>query len=109
MNKLKILAKRHGFAMVLALCLIAVGGIAATSIDRKNQEIESTKADLGKANEKIVAMANDLGAAKSEAEIATKDLAELKAKMTDRAEDLAAFAKQAAACESVKKKFNIKN
>lgn len=108
MNNFKIFAKRHGIALALVLCLIAVGGIAATSIKQKDQEIETTKADLTKANEKIAAMANDLGAAKAEAEMATKELADLKTKMADRAEDLAAFAKQAAACELVKKKLNIK-
>lgn len=105
MNKLNIFAKRHGIKLVLALCLIAVSGIAATSLNRKNQEIEITKADLTKANEKIVAMSNDLGAAKSEAEMATKDLADLKEKMTNQAEDLAAFAKQASSCEAIKKKI----
>ena len=108
MNKFKFYAKRHALSSILALCLLAVGGIAVAALNKKTQEIEDTRADLTKANEKIVAMSNDLGAAKSEAEMATKDLADLKEKMTNQAEDLAAFAKQAAACESVKKKLNIK-
>lgn len=108
MKNLKLFAKRHGVFLVMTLCLIAVGGIAASSLIRKNQEIENVKVDLTKANEKISAMVNDLGAAKAEAEMAKRDLEDMKAKMTDRAEDLAAFAKQAAACEAVKKKLNIK-
>jgi hypothetical protein len=108
MNKFKFHAKRHALSAILAVCLLAVGGIAGAALNKKNQEIENGKSDLTKANEKIVAMSNDLGAAKSEAEMATKDLADLKEKMTNQAEDLAAFAKQAAACESVKKKLNIK-
>lgn len=108
MNKFKFHAKRHALSSILALCLLAVGGIAVAALNKKTQEIEDTRADLTKANEKIVAMSNDLGAAKSEAEMATKDLADLKEKMTNQAEDLAAFAKQATACESVKKKLSIK-
>lgn len=40
--------------------------------------------------------------------MAKKDLEELKTKNQTQAEDLAAFAKQAAACEDIKKKLNVK-
>ena len=108
MNKAQIFVKRHGISLALCALLAAslCGGFFL--IQQKNAALENVKKELQKSSEQVTALTNDIGTFKTEAEMAKKELEELQAKNLDRAEDLAAFAKQAAACEDIKKKFNVK-
>lgn len=108
MNKAQILIKRHGISLALGALLVASLGVSYFLVQQKTAALETAKAELQKSADQVTALSNDIGTFKTEAEMAKKDLEELKTKNQTQAEDLAAFAKQAAACEDIKKKLNVK-
>jgi prefoldin subunit 5 len=108
MNKAQIFIKRHGTTLALCALLVASLGGGYFLIQQKNATLETMKAELQKGTEQITALTNDIGTLKTEAEMAKKELEEFKAQHQNQSEDLAAFAKQAAACEDIKKKLNVK-
>lgn len=108
MNKVQIFIKRNGISLALGAMLAATLAGGFFLVQQKNAVIESTKSELQKGAEQITALTNDMGTLKTEAEMAKKDLEEMKSKHQNLSEDLAAFAKQAAACEDIKKKLNVK-
>lgn len=108
MNKAQIFIKRHGASLALCVLLAASIGGSYLLMQQKSAKLETMKAELQKGAEQITALTNDIGTLKTESEMAKKELEEFKVKHQNQSEDLAAFAKQAAACEDIKKKLNIK-
>ena len=108
MNKAQIFIKRHGISLALGVLLTASLGGGYFLLQQKSNTIESMKGELQKSAQQITALTNDIGTLKTEAEMAKKELEEFKVKHQNQSEDLAAFAKQAAACEDIKKKLNVR-
>ena len=108
MNKAQILIKRHGISFALGALLVASFVVSYFLIQQKTTALETAKAEIQKSADQVTALSNDIGTFKTEAEMAKKDLEELKTKYQNQSEDLDAFAIQAAACEKIKKKLNVK-
>ena len=108
MEKTQLIIKRHGISLALCALLVASLAVGYLLIQEKSSSLETTKAELQKSAAQITALSNDIGTLKTETEMAKKELEELKTKHQDQSEDLAAFAKQAAACEDIRKKLSIK-
>ncbi len=108
MNKAQIFIKRNGIPLALCALLVASLGGSYFLMQQKNTALETAKDELRKTAEQITALTNDIGTFKTETEMVKKELENLKTKHQNQAEGLVAFAKQAAACEDIKKKFNIK-
>lgn len=91
------------------LTLFACAATATFFLLGTRKEKLQLEEQLKVANGKIVAITKELGEAKIEAEFATKELAEISNKTSKLSDNLEAFAKQAAACEKVKKQFKVGN
>jgi peptidoglycan hydrolase CwlO-like protein len=74
-----------------------------------NKEKNELTKNLADANKKIIELTNEIGSAKVEAETARKELKEIQAEYEKTDGKTEAFAKQAAACESIKKQLRVKN
>jgi hypothetical protein len=99
-------------SMGVVILLILTASVAAASyniIAKSNAEKFFLKDSLSQADKKIADLTNELGSAKVEAETFRKDYEAIVSKFETNNGQVEAFAKQAAACEKVKKQLNIKN
>lgn len=108
MPNIKEFPRKNILVLVLAALMILTVLGAAFVISSKTQELATAKENLGKANDQIVKLTQDLGSLTTDAEQAKKNESEAKLKADALALDLEAFAKQAAACEALKKKIQKK-
>jgi len=108
MSNTKEFLRKNALVLGLAALMVVIVLGASFVISSKTQELATAKENLGKANDQIVKLTQDLGSLTTDAEQAKKNETEAKRKADALALDLEAFAKQAAACESLKKQIQKK-
>jgi hypothetical protein len=106
---MKEILKKNGILIAAHVLLVIVAIFAFVLVQAAQQAKEQIEDQLKAANEKIAAITKELGDAKTETQYATKELAEASSKTKQNNDNLAAFAKQAAACEKVKKQLKVDN
>ena len=106
---LKETLKKNGPLIASYVLLVAVAAFSFALVLRAERDKESFESQLNAANEKIASITKELGDAKTEAQYATKELAETSAKTQKLNDNLAAFAKQAASCDKIKKQLKVGN
>lgn len=108
MQNLKEFLRKNRLTIGLSAVIAAITAGSAFIVNIKMQEVASAKASITQANAQIEKLTQDIGTLTSDAEQAKKDAVEYKEKVKTLASDIEAFAKQAAACETLKKQIKIK-
>lgn len=104
----KYFLRKHALSAGLIAILVAGSLGGSFILNTKTEEAENARNELKKANTKISKLTEDLGTITAESASTNKELADLKNKIADQASDIESFAKQAAACDNLKKQLKIK-
>ena len=109
MNTRRTLLK-YRFHTAISLLMISVvfNGFQAVQIHLDQKNIEEARTRLETADAKDKATAEEIGNLMQQQNDGKNTIAQLETERNDLMDKIAAFAKQAAACEDIKKKLKIK-
>ena len=94
--------------MVLCVCLaVGIAGYATYSRIVLEKRFEEQTIDAKATQVKLIAMINTLGETQAKNAEASKEISRLQAEASGSKSDVAAFAKQAASCDKVKKQLHL--
>lgn len=111
MNKFRNLFQNHKAIILVSLGLALSTGVAGYAIVSKialEKQFQQQTSEAKETHDKILAMSNTIGDLQSKLDGTLKDIQRLQSEVDTERSKIAAFAKQAASCDKIKKRLRIK-
>lgn len=111
MNNFKYLCQKHKSIILVSLGFALSVGVAGYAIFSKmalEKQFQQQTSETKETHDKILAMSNTIGDLQSKLDGTLKDIQRLQSEVDTERSKIAAFAKQAASCDKIKKQLRIK-
>lgn len=111
MNKFKYIYKNYKALILVSLALVlsvGIGGYAIFSKMALEKQFQQQTIEVKGTKGKLLVLSETIGELQTEKEKTEKDMSRIQSENDAYQSEIAAFAKQAAACDTIKKQLHIK-